>query len=126
MEHLSTHRPVSVLLMNRQSPAEYESLKRWLSSQHLACYEAKDMSDAIDELCDFTVAGFPEVILIPATSLAGSVAAECSTISRMFGESLTGGAVLPVFVYPDDLEASSRSGQSSDIDTRLRDFFSSH
>lgn len=61
------HSPV-LLLVDGERSFEFESVRKWLAGREVVFYEAADIFDAADELCDFTVESSPDLILIPVSS----------------------------------------------------------
>ena len=61
------HSPV-LLLVDRDLNFEFESVRKWLAGREVVYYEAADVFDAADELCDFTVETSPDLILIPVSA----------------------------------------------------------
>ena len=61
------HSPV-LLLVDDERTLEWNSIRTWLSGRNMVFYEASDVFDALDELCDFTVGSSPDLILIPVNS----------------------------------------------------------
>ena len=60
------HNPV-LLLVDGDRNFEFEAVKKWLGGRDVVFYEAADVFDAADELCDFTVEKSPDLILIPVS-----------------------------------------------------------
>ena len=58
------------LMINDAAASDLASVRAWLGDRDVRFYEARDIFDAIDEFCDFTVEVQPDLILVP--SKAGS------------------------------------------------------
>lgn len=94
------------VLVDEADLQDLELIKGWLGDREVTYYQARNIFDALDELCDFTVRTPPDLILVPtdghsqnadlARKMIHDVAPEMATavltLSRS-ADSASGGAI---------------------------------
>jgi PleD family two-component response regulator len=90
------HLPILVVL-DKKDATDYSDLTRWFNDSRYVTYEASDLLDAVEEICDFTVKDCPDVILLKVNSIG----VEYSAIVQMVHHSQASHE-LPILAYSNN------------------------
>ncbi len=76
---------------------DYDSVRQWFSDSRFNSYEASDVFEAIEELSDFTMQHYPDVILLKISAKAN----EYSMIRQVAIESGLSNFEMPIALLSD-------------------------
>lgn len=108
MNAASHHSPV-ILLLAKHSPVS-DPLDRWLEESRYRAWEASDVFQLLDQVSDYTVRNWPDVVFLHVGSTV-----EEQDFTRSLIEAGTGEAGLPVI----DLVSASASRTPCDVDSTI-------
>lgn len=90
-----------ILLMNRQSGADANFVKKWLANSRFQTEQAMDIFQAIETISDFTGAHRPEVVLLEVDSIA-----EDMPLIRQLAVCASGETDVPLMILSDSKNVS--------------------
>ena len=82
-EKVVNYHPV-ILMVDNKGGNEYRELIRWLADSRFFTYQAEDLLDAVEEINDFTVQYFPDVILLEVSSIKKDYLAVLNFVRQSF------------------------------------------
>jgi hypothetical protein len=109
-----THLPILVVL-DKKDATDYTDLTRWFNDSRYVTYEASDLLDAVEEICDFTVKDCPDVILLKVNSIG----VEYSAIVQMIHHS-QGSHDFPILAYSNNNKYPSSVQNLRQLKTELQ------